>query len=318
MYSSEQLFQIGLLPVVVLNNAAQAVPLAKALLAGGIPTAEITFRTDAAVESIRRISTQVPEMLVGAGTVTSVSMAEQAVAAGARYIVSPGLNTDVIRWCLAHEIPVFPGVATPTEVEQAMGMGLSILKFFPAEQCGGTAMLKALSGPYPQLRLIPTGGIGPQNLADYLALPNVLACGGSWMVPAALIEAGDFTAISALCRQAVDLLMGLRFAHLGINNADETEARRVAALFCALLGVSPDEKPASIFVGPQVEVIKYTFRGQNGHIAFFCSNIERAVFHLQQRGIAFNPESYEYDEKGCRVVYLAQEFGGFAIHLVRA
>ena len=116
MYSPEQLFQIGLLPVVVLNNAAQAVPLAKALLAGGIPTAEITFRTDAAVESIRRISTQVPEMLVGAGTVTSVSMAEQAVAAGARYIVSPGLNTDVIRWCLAHEVPVFPGVATPTEV----------------------------------------------------------------------------------------------------------------------------------------------------------------------------------------------------------
>lgn len=314
----EQLSQIGLIPVVVLNNADQAVSLAKALLEGGIPTAEITFRTNAAAESIRRISEQVPELLVGAGTITSVQMAEQAVAAGARYIVCPALNTDVIRWCLEQDIPVFPGVATPTEIERAMGLGLSILKFFPAEQSGGTAMLKALSGPYPQLRLIPTGGIGPQNLADYLALPNVLACGGSWMVPSALIEAEDFTAISALCRQAVDLLLGLRFAHLGINNADEAEARCVAALFCTLLGVSPDEKPASIFAGPHVEVIKYTFRGQNGHIAFFCSNIERAVFHLQQRGIAFNPDSYEYDERGCRVVYLAQEFGGFAIHLVRA
>ena len=315
---TKTLSRIGIIPVVVLEDAAQAVPTARALLAGGIATAEITFRTDAAAQSIARISKEVPELLVGAGTVTSVAMARQAMEAGARYIVSPGLNPEVVRWCQAHELPVLPGVTTPTEIESALALGLDTLKFFPAAAAGGIAMLKALRGPYPGVRFVPTGGISAQNVADYLALPNVLACGGSWMVPKDLLAQGDYAGITALCRKAVDAMLDLRFAHLGINNADEAEAAQVAALFSTLLGATPADNPKSTFVGPHMEVIKFTFRGSKGHIAFYCRDIHRAIYHLAQRGLPANPDSYEYDDQGLRVFYLQQEFGGFAIHFVRA
>ena len=207
---TETLSRIGIIPVVVLEDAAQAVPTARALLAGGIATAEITFRTDAAAQSIARISKEVPELLVGAGTVTSVDMARQAMEAGARYIVSPGLNPEVVRWCQAHELPVLPGVTTPTEIESALALGLDTLKFFPAAAAGGIAMLKALRGPYPGVRFVPTGGISAQNVADYLALPNVLACGGSWMVPADLINEGKFDEIEKLTAEAVALVKEIK------------------------------------------------------------------------------------------------------------
>ena len=198
----EALCQIGVVPVIAIDRAEDAVPLARALLAGGIGCAEITFRTAAAAEAIRRLTGEVREMLVGAGTVLTVQQAEQAVLAGAQYIVSPGFDAAVVDWCQEHHIPVLPGVATPTEINMALARGVKILKFFPAEEFGGVRMLKALYGPYPEVRFIPTGGIRAHNLAEYLALPNVAACGGSWMATSRMIAEGQFEEIARLSTEA--------------------------------------------------------------------------------------------------------------------
>lgn len=194
-----------LLPVVVLESADHAVPLAKALVAGGLPVAEVTFRTAAAAESIRRIAAEVPDMLLGAGTVLTETNVEQAATAGAGFLVTPGFNPAVVAAAKAAGLPVVPGINNPTGVEQAMSFDLSIVKFFPAEATGGVPFLKALMGPYGGMRFVPTGGIGPKNLASYLALKAVLACGGSWMVEPALVREGRFDEITRLTAEAVAL-----------------------------------------------------------------------------------------------------------------
>ena len=204
------LAEIGVIPVIAIDDAAMTLPLADALLEGGIPCAEITFRTAAAAEAIRRMTAACPEMLVGAGTVLTIAQAEQAVAAGAKFIVAPGFDPEVVDWCLARAIPITPGVATPTEVTLALKKGLSVLKFFPAETMGGAKALKAIAAPFGGVKFMPTGGIGPKNLADYLSLPFVLACGGSWMVTPQLIAAGEFDAITRLSREAVDIAQQIR------------------------------------------------------------------------------------------------------------
>ena len=188
------------------DDAEKAVPLALALKKGGLPAAEVTFRTDAAEEAIRRIKVEVPDVCVCAGTVLNVKTAERAVKAGASAIISPGTNPEVVRWCIAHRVPVIPGCATPTEVEACMRMGLDFVKLFPAEVVGGVKMLKALGGPYGNMKFMPTGGISAQNAAEYLALPNVLCCGGSWMVPSDALKSGDFARIRTLTAQAAACL----------------------------------------------------------------------------------------------------------------
>ncbi len=202
--------QIGLVPVIKVDRAEDAVPLARALVEGGLPVAEITFRTAAAREAIRNIAAGLPEMILGAGTVLTVQQAEQAVEAGAKYIVSPGFDPSVVDWCLARDVAVTPGVATPTEVIMALGKGLHNLKFFPAEELGGIRMLKALAGPFGDVRFIPTGGITASSLPDYLRLPNVFAVGGSWMVSAALIGAGKFDEIKRLAGEARQIVATVR------------------------------------------------------------------------------------------------------------
>ena len=197
-----------LVPVVALDDASDALPLAEALLRGGLPVAEITFRTAAAEDSIRRMTEAFPELLVGAGTVTDVSQARAAVKAGARFLVTPGFSREVTEFALERNMPIFPGVCTPTEVMMTLPYHLPVLKFFPAEQVGGLKMIEALRGPFPQLRFLPTGGINPQNVKDYLASPAVAACGGSWMVRPALIRAGRFNEIERLVREAAALAAG--------------------------------------------------------------------------------------------------------------
>ncbi len=206
----EQFAKYGVVPVVVLDDAKDALPLADALLEGGLPLAEVTFRTDAAEESIRQMTKQHPEMLIGAGTVLSAEQANRAVSAGAKFIVSPGTNPEVVEFCLDNNIPVTPGVCTPSEVEAGLGFGLDVLKFFPAEQAGGVAFIKALSAPYRNVKFMPTGGISSSNLKDYLACPAVLACGGSWMVKGQLIKDGNFTEITRLCKEARSLVKEIR------------------------------------------------------------------------------------------------------------
>jgi 2-dehydro-3-deoxyphosphogluconate aldolase/(4S)-4-hydroxy-2-oxoglutarate aldolase len=206
----EKLGLLGVVPVVAIERSEDAVELGRALLAGGLPCAEITFRTAAAEEAIRQISSSLPEVTVGAGTVLSVDQAERAVSAGAQFIVSPGFNQKVVDWCLKNEIPVTPGVLTPTEIDMALDRELKILKFFPAEAMGGIATLKAIAAPYRGVKFIPTGGINQNNLADYLAQPSVHCCGGSWLVKANLISAGRFDEITQLTQDAMSVVRRVR------------------------------------------------------------------------------------------------------------
>lgn len=195
-----------LVPVVKIDQAADALPLGRALAAGGLPVAEITFRTDAAEAAIRILSREMPGLLVGAGTVLSVDNVKRAVDAGARFMVAPGFNPKVVDYCLANGLVIVPGINSPTDVEMGLDRNLDVLKFFPAEASGGLKMLKALSGPYGSVRFMPTGGITVKNLIEYLAFDRVLACGGTWMVEPALISTGYFDEITRLTREAVDLI----------------------------------------------------------------------------------------------------------------
>lgn len=208
----EQIEKIGIVPVVVLNDAKDAEPLAKALCAGGLPCAEVTFRTAAAEEAIRIISEKYPEMLVGAGTVLTTEQVDRAVGAGAKFIVSPGLNPKVVRYCLDKNIPVTPGTQTPSEMEQAIEMGLDVVKFFPAEPAGGLKMIQAVAAPYTGLKFMPTGGINLGNVEEYLKYDRILACGGSWMVKGDLIRAGKFDEIEQMTRDAAELVKKTRNA----------------------------------------------------------------------------------------------------------
>lgn len=200
----------GVVPVVKLDNAASAVKLAKALRKGGLNCAEITFRTDAAEETIKQIAEKYPDMLIAAGTVLTAEQADKAMAVGAKFIVSPGLNPDVVRHCKNKGYPIIPGVCTPGEVEKALSLGLKYLKFFPAEAAGGVKMIKAMAAPYTMVRFMPTGGINTANLADYLSCKAVFACGGSWMVPSDKISSGNFAEIEKMTADAVTLLKEIR------------------------------------------------------------------------------------------------------------
>lgn len=206
----EQLGQLGVIPVVTIDDAADAPALARALLDGGLPCAEVAFRTAAAGAAIRMIAERYPEILLGAGTVLTVGQAQTAVAAGARFIVSPGFDPAVVDWCLENQVAITPGVVTPTEVSMALNKGLSVLKFFPAEASGGVKTLKAIGGPFTGARFIPTGGINVDNLADYLSLPLVHACGGSWLVKKSLIAVGAFDTITRLTQEAVAAVFDIR------------------------------------------------------------------------------------------------------------
>ena len=206
----KKISETGVIPVVKIDNVEDALPLAEALKNGGLPCAEITFRTDAAEESIRRISKAYPDFFIGAGTILSPEQADAAMDAGATFIVSPGLNPEVVKHCKAKGYPIIPGVCTPTEVEAAMALGLTYLKFFPAEAAGGVKMIKAMVAPYTKIKFMPTGGVSTANLADYLSCKAVYACGGSWMVPSDKIADGKFDEIEALTREAGDLLKKIR------------------------------------------------------------------------------------------------------------
>ncbi len=202
--------ETGIIPVVVLNKASDAEPLAESLIKGGLPCAEVTFRTDAAEDSIRAIAKKFPDMFVGAGTVLTTEQADRAVDAGAKFIVSPGLNPKVVEHCLKKNYPITPGIMTPSELEIALGFGLDVVKFFPAENAGGLKMIKAISAPYTMMKFMPTGGINTTNVRDYLACDKILACGGSWMVKGDLINAGDFAKIQELTKEAAAIVKEIR------------------------------------------------------------------------------------------------------------
>jgi 2-dehydro-3-deoxyphosphogluconate aldolase/(4S)-4-hydroxy-2-oxoglutarate aldolase len=292
--------------------------LGKALIAGDIPVAEVTFRTDAAEESIKKLSAELPDLFVGAGTVTTIDQVKRAVRAGAKFIVSPGFNPSVVKYCVDNGIPVTPGVNSPSQIEQGLELGLSVLKFFPAEQSGGIEMLKAFAGPYGSVKYIPTGGVNAKNMADYLSFGKVWAIGGSWMVKPELISAGKYDEVTRLCREAVMASLGFELRHLGVNEPDESTALRDAQKMETLFGFPLKKGNSSHFAGIGFEFMKTRYLGQNGHIAISTLNVDRAAAYFAGKGIATLPETAKHDASGTSTaVYLNLEIGGFALHLVK-
>ncbi|GHS88448.1 hypothetical protein AGMMS49957_09980 [Synergistales bacterium] len=314
----QKISNVGVVPVVKLDSPDQAVPLGKALIAGDLPVAEVTFRTDAAEESIKRISGELPDLLVGAGTVTTIDQAKRAVAAGAKFLVSPGFNPNVVKYCVDNNIPITPGINNPSQIEQGIELGLSVLKFFPAEQSGGLEMLKAFGGPYGSLKFIPTGGVSVKNMVDYLSYAKVLAVGGSWMVKPELIAAGKYDEISRACHEAVMTAIGFELRHLGINDDSDADALSDARKFENLFGFAVKEGNSSNFAGIGFEIMKKPFLGQHGHIAIATLNVDRAVAFLAKKGVSTRPETEKRDASGAlTVAYIDAEISGFAIHLVK-
>lgn len=314
----EEISKIGIVPVIALDDAKDAEPLAKALCKGGLPCAEVTFRTAAAEESIRIMSEKFPELLVGAGTVLTTEQVDRAVGAGAKFIVSPGLNPKVVAYCTSKNIPVVPGCSNPSDVEQAIELGLDVVKFFPAEAAGGLKMIKAMSAPYTSVKFMPTGGINADNVIEYLNFGKIVACGGSWMVSKDMIAAGEFDKIESLTRAAVEKMLGFELKHIGINETDENAADKTASQFESIFGFAKKTGNSSVFAGSGIEVMKAPYLGANGHIAIGTNYIERAVYHLEKRGVEFDRSTEKRDAKGnLKAIYIKGEIGGFAVHLVQ-
>ena len=283
----KRLEQSGIVPVVVLDDAKDAVPTARALLAGGVDVMEITFRTAAAADSIRAVSEQCPDMLVGAGTVITLAQCEQAVACGAKFIVAPGFDPEVVSWCVEHGIAVTPGCVTPTEIMAAMKLGLRVVKFFPANVYGGLTAMKSLSGPFGGIRFIPTGGVNAQNLGEFIAAPYVHA------------------------------LLGFEVAHIGINCESADASMAVCEALNRAFGLPVKAGNSSNFASTGIEVMKSMYLGRNGHIAIRTNALPAAVAELEKRGFVCDPSTAKYKGERMTAIYLKEEFGGFAVHLLQ-
>lgn len=313
-----KLSAIGIVPVVVINDADKAVPLAKALVEGGIPCAEVTFRTAAAEEAIRRMATEVPELIVGAGTVLTKDQADRAVAAGSKFLVSPGLDPELISYCQSKNYPPFtPGTTNPSDLNHAMKLGLEVVKFFPAEAAGGLKMIKSMAAAFTALKFMPTGGISAANLNSYLSYEKIICCGGSWMVPGKLIDEGKFDEIVALCKEAVSTMLGLEVVHVGINTPDEAAALELADTFNKLFNFPVDNRNSAVFASKGIEIRKQMFLGKNGHIAIATNYIDRAINYIKAMGGEFDDDTAVVKNGKTTAIYLKGEFGGFAIHLVQ-
>ena len=290
MNSLERLYNAAVVPVVVLDDAADAVPTAKALLAGGVDVMEITFRTAAAADSIEAVAKECPDMLVGAGTVITLEQCKNAVARGAKFIVSPGFNEEIVVWCIEHGVGVTPGCVTPTEIMAAMSHDLKVVKFFPANVYGGLSAMKALSGPFGGIKFIPTK-------AD--------------------IAAHNFDKITSLCKEARRIALGFEIAHIGVNTADADESLAVCQALDAAFGFGVKEGNSSNFAGSGVEVMKSPYLGKNGHIAVKTNSSPRAAAELAKNGFTLDEATAKYKGEKMVAVYLKQEFGGFAVHLLQ-
>lgn len=314
----QKIFETGIIPVIKLDDAKDAVPLAKALIEGGLPAAEVTFRTAAAAESIKAIATAYPDMLVGAGTVLTTEQVDAAVEAGASFIVSPGLNPTIVKYCQSKNVPIIPGVATPSDIEKGLELGLKTLKFFPAEANGGLPSLKALCGPYGNIKFMPTGGINESNILSYLAFDKILACGGSFMVKDEYIKKGEFDKIRELTANAVSLMHGFKVVHIGINADNTDNAHKFADSMKIFDQNISKESDSSLFLNGEIEVMKKPWYGEKGHIAIQTNNIKRAEAYLKSKGIKFIESTKNIDAKGnYGAVYMEGDYAGFSLHLVQ-
>jgi len=310
--------ETGILPVINIPSVSVAVSVAKALRNGGINSIEVTLRSADSVESIKTIKKEFPDMLVGAGTVLSAKTVDEVLAAGADFVVCPGFDEEIVDYCIEKNVPVVPGCQTPSEMQKAVKKGLKVLKFFPAELSGGIEAIKLLSGPFPNVKFVPTGGINFNNLATYLASDKILACGGSYMATSDQIKNGDFEGITAACKKAVDISLGFELAHVGINNENGQEAENSANVMGDIFRLPVKVGNSSVFSGTAVEFMKTMFYGTKGHIGFKTNSMERALAYFKNSNIEIIEESIRTDDKGKLVsAYLKEEIGGFAVHVVR-
>jgi len=307
----------GVVPVVVIEKVEDAVPTAKAMLAGGIDVMEITFRTAAARDSIAAVAAECPDMLVGAGTIITLEQCKQAVDAGAKFIVAPGYNDEVVAWCVDNEIPICPGCVTPTEIMAAMARGLKVVKFFPANVYGGLNALKALSAPFGGMKFIPTGGVNQDNMAEFLSQPFIQAVGGSWVCTKADISANNFDKITALCKAAKQAALGFELAHVGVNTPDPEASLKVCEQLESAFGFATKTGNSSNFASASFEIMKSMYLGDNGHVAIRTLSIPRAAAELAKHGFELDMDTAKYKGDKMIAVYLKDQFGGFAVHLLQ-
>jgi 2-dehydro-3-deoxyphosphogluconate aldolase/(4S)-4-hydroxy-2-oxoglutarate aldolase len=314
----ESVRSYGVIPVLGLKNPETAPQLADALRQGGLPLVEVTLRNQGAVACIAAMKSHDASMLVGAGTVLSCDQVDIAKKAGADFIVSPGFNPRVVNYCLECGLPVLPGCTTPSEIQMGLELGLSTFKFFPAEALGGLDMIHQLSGPFPNVHFVCTGGMDFNNIGSYLANDKIAAVGGSFVAPNRLIDSGDWAGITALCKKAVDISLGFSLAHIGFSGRNTEEGLSVAKWFSDRFGLPVKQGEKSNFGGTAVECGNIKFPGKYGHIAFFTNSPERAVAYFSRRGIPLRDEFKKVDENGNLIaVYLSEEISGFAVHIVK-
>lgn len=309
----------GIVPILSIKDADDALPIAKALEESAINVMEVMYRTEQASKCIKTIKENMPHMIVGAGTILTVRLAQEAIEAGAQFIVAPGFNPKVVQFCIEQNVPVLPGCITPTEIEAAMELGLTTLKFFPGGLPGALDTLKLFAGSYPQVKFIATGGIDKANFTDFLGLSNVCAVGGGFMVDKQAIEQKNWQRLAESIKETVSMQFNFKIAHLGINCQDEDEANSVAGLLSGFLSVPTKQTSKSVFAGKLFEVMKSPYYGAKGHVAISTKDVHRAHAYFERQGVSFIEETAVYDEaaKKLKVIYFKEEIGGFAFHLVK-
>ena len=314
----KKIHDIGIVPVIALDSVEDAAPLAKALCRGGLPIAEVTYRTAAAHDAMIEMRKACPEMIIGAGTVLNRQQVDSALDAGAEFIVSPGTNPDTIAYCQEKGVPILPGTANAADLEICMSYGLEVVKFFPAEQLGGIKMIKALAAPYNKLKFMPTGGVKEANVNDYLNEPVILACGGTWMIDKEAIKAKNFDKIEELTRAAIRTMLGIKIKHIAVNETNGNGAE-LAKAFANLFGGNVRETSKGWFGSEQVEIMSEKFKkGTNGHLALQTNNVDRAKRYYESLGYRFDESTADYDDKGnLKFIYFTDEIGGLAIHLIK-
>lgn len=309
---------IGIVPVVKIQKTEDILPMAHALNEGGINCMEITFRSEFAVQAIHEIRNAYPDMIIGAGTVTSVDYAQQALEAGAQFLVTPGFNPDVVKWAVDHNILIVPGVQTASEIEAAMAFGLTTLKFFPAESSGGVKKLKDFSGPYSHIKFMPSGGINKSNMHNYLDLPNVAAIGGSFMLPNDLIAAGDWDGIETLSKEAIKFMLEYKLMHIGVNSESKEQAQKLAQDLATFFNFKFYETAVGSKSDAGFEFL-HTPNENLGYFGIQTCYPERALYQLAKQGIHANEATIARNKaQAITSVALNRDIAGFNIRLVKS
>lgn len=307
--------KIGILPVAAFDDAKNAIPLAEALSNGGIPCLEVSFCTDTAEESIRQISKQFPQMLIGAGNITTAEQTILAIHAGAKFIISPELSPAVINTCIKKDTPVIPRVSSPDDVKEAVSFGLGTVNFLPDGKADVFHQLNTLNSANDSITFLPTGIICEDDISSYLAFDSVLAC--SWLVNQELIKTGEFEKISALAAQTMQTMLGFELAHIGINLDSEAEADKTAGIFESMFHFPKRPGAGSVFAGTAIECMVPPFFGTKGHIGIATNSIGRARSYFERAGYHFNESSAKFINNQMIVIYFEEEVGGFAVHILQ-